>query len=461
MKKRIFSLLLVPALLASSAVRADEGMWLPMLIKRLNYQDMKAHGLQLTAEEIYSVNNSSLKDAIVALNRGSCTAETISEKGLLLTNHHCAFGVIQDNSSPEHDYLKDGFWAMAMKEELHARNMTASYLIEMRDVTNEVLGDVSITLKGDERRAAVREAIAAVQETISGEVEEHYDVQIKSFFEGNEYYAFVYEVFEDVRLVGAPPSSIGKYGGDTDNWMWPRHTGDFSLLRVYMGEDGKPAPYSESNKPYKAKHFLPVSIGGVEKGDFAMIMGYPGSTDRYLSSEGVKQQLDYRQPSVVKIRDKRLKLLKEDMSQSDAIRIKYASKYAQVSNYWKYFIGQQRGLKRLKVYDKKKKLEEDFQRWVIADKERKNIYGTVLADWQKGFEQDSKTILFRTYFGESIFGSEAALMAWRSSRLSSLLGQEDAPEDQLEAAMADLKERAEKFFQDYNEPTDRKVTAAL
>lgn len=459
--KKILITVLTAACIWMPKANADEGMWLPMLIKRLNYQDMQKHGLQLTEEEIYSVNNSSLKDAIVALNRGSCTAETISEQGLLLTNHHCAFGVIQDNSTPESDYLKDGFWAMAMKEELPARNMTASYLIEMRDVTNDVLGDISLTTKGAERDEALRAAINEVKESITGEVESHYEVSVKSFFEGNEYYAFVYEVFEDVRLVGAPPSSIGKYGGDTDNWMWPRHTGDFSLLRVYMSEDGKPAPYAENNMPYKPKHFLPISIGGVQKDDFAMIMGYPGSTDRYLSSYGVKQQLDYRQPSVVKIRDQRLKLLKEDMNSSDEIRIKYASKYAQVSNYWKYFIGQQRGLKRLKVYDKKKQLEEDFQRWVLEDKGRKEIYGSVLSDWQNGFEQDSKTILFRTYFGESIFGSEASLMAWRSSRLASVLGQEEVSEEQLKATIESTPSTAEKFFQDYNRGTDEKVSAAL
>ena len=262
-------------------------------------------------------------------------------------------------------------------------------------------------------------------------------------------------------MVGAPPSSIGKYGGDTDNWMWPRHTGDFSLLRVYMGEDGKPADYSETNKPYKPKHFLPVSISGIDKDDYAMIMGYPGSTDRYLSSYGVQQELDYRQPSVVKIRGERLAILKEDMNSNSSIRIQYASKYAQVSNYWKYFIGQQRGLKRLKVYDKKKELEDEFMAWVNKDEERKEIYGEVMNEWQKGFEMNAESILFRTYFGECIFASEASLMAYRTSQLYAAMSQEEVNQAAIDAAAATMRERGEKFYKDFNLPTDKRVAAKL
>lgn len=432
-----------------------------MLVKRLNYADMQKHGLQLTADEIYSVNKSSLKDAIVVLNGGSCTAEMISDKGLFLTNHHCAFGVIQDNSSTDHDYLTDGFWAMAMNEELPANGMTAGYLVEMRDVTADVLGDVSITLSGSERDKAIREAIAKVEEQVKSEVAEHYDIKTKSFFEGNEYYLFVYETFRDVRLVGAPPSSIGKYGGDTDNWMWPRHTGDFSLMRVYSGEDGKPADYAESNKPHQPKHFLPVSIAGVEKDDYAMIMGYPGRTDRYLSSFGVAQQLSVQQPSTVKIREKRLALLKEDMETSDEIRIKYASKYAQVSNYWKYFIGQQRGLKRLKVKEQKQELEAKFDAWINESDERKEIYGSVLSDWKSAFESSNETATYRTYLNECVFGSEAIVMAWRTSKLYGALSAETPDQATIDALVEELKGRSKKFYKDYNMSTDKKVTAAL
>ncbi len=463
MKKILSGFLALTVLLGASVntLRADEGMWLPLLIKRLNYADMQKHGLQLSAEEIYSVNNASLKDAIVVLNGGSCTAEMISSKGLFLTNHHCAYGVIQDNSTTEHDYLTDGFWAMAMKKELPAQSMTAGFLIEMRDVTDKVLGEVPITLSGSERDAAVRAAIAEVEASIKEEVEEHYDIQVRSFFEGNEYYAFVYETFRDVRLVGAPPSYIGKFGGDTDNWMWPRHTGDFSLMRVYMGPDGKPADYSEDNVPYEPKHFLPVSMDGVEKDDFAMIMGYPGSTDRYLSSYGVDQELTVRQPNTVKVREVRLALMKEDMKESDEVRIKYASKYAGVSNYYKYFIGQQRGLKRLKVKEKKQQLEREFMNWVNSDEERKKIYGDVVNDWASGFKETNETALYRTYLNECVFGSEAIVMAWRTSRLYSALSAEEQDQAQIDALVSDLRSRADKFYKDYNMPTDRKITAAL
>ena len=337
MLKKSLALFMLVMFTSFNALKADEGMWLPMLIKRLNYADMQKHGLQLTADEIYSVNNSSLKDAIVALNGGSCTAETISEKGLLLTNHHCAFGVIQDNSAPEHDYLMDGFWAMAMKEELNARGMTASYLIEMRDVTSDLLTEISITLSGEERQKAVSEATKAIQEKISGEVAEHYDVKIKEFYEGNEYYAFVYETYRDVRLVGAPPSSIGKYGGDTDNWMWPRHTGDFSFYRAYVGKDGKPADFSEDNVPYQPKSFLKVSGSGVAEGDFVMVTGYPGRTNRYRTAIEVENQFQWTYPNSLELREKLMEIIKQTAAEGGDARIKYESTLAGLANYAKNF----------------------------------------------------------------------------------------------------------------------------
>ncbi|MDA9267145.1 S46 family peptidase [Salibacteraceae bacterium] len=459
--KRILTVVIALSLISASTLKADEGMWLPMLVKRLNIADMQKHGLQLSAEEIYSVNNSSLKDAIVVLNGGSCTAEMISGKGLFLTNHHCAFGVIQDNSAVDHDYLTDGFWAMAMKEELPAKGMTAGFLIEMRDVTDAVLGDISISLRGAERETALSEAIAKAEEEIKGDVESHYDIQIKSFFEGNEYYAFVYETYKDVRLVGAPPSSIGKFGGDTDNWMWPRHTGDFSMMRIYSGKDGMPADYSEDNIPYQPKHFLPISLSGVQKDDYAMIMGYPGSTDRFLSSFGVEQELTVRQPNTVKVRETRLAIMKEDMNESAEVRIKYASKYAGVSNYWKYFIGQQRGLKRLKVKEQKQALEYEFQKWVNASEERKEIYGNVLKDWEDGFNETKETSLYRTYLNECVFGSEVLLMAYRTSRLSGALSAEPLNQEEVDKQIEAVKKTAEKFYKDYNQSTDQKITAAL
>ena len=298
MKKNITIALAFIFASSTFTVKANEGMWLPLLIKRLNHVDMQKCGLQLTAEEIYSVNNSSLKDAIVALGGGFCTGEIISGEGLMLTNHHCGFGTIQANSTTEHDYLTDGFWAMNKEQEIPA-DFGVWFLDRMDDVTDIVLEGVTDEMKEGERTALIQKNIAALKAKESAEKGDDFRLQIKSFYYGNEYYMFKYNVFNDVRLVGAPPSSIGKYGGDTDNWMWPRHTGDFSMFRVYANKDNNPADFAKENVPYKPKHHLPVSIAGVEQGDYAMIMGYPGSTDRYLTSYGVQDAVAVEQPARV------------------------------------------------------------------------------------------------------------------------------------------------------------------
>ena len=434
-------------------------MWLPFLIKRLNYTDMQKAGLKLTPEEIYDVNNSSLKDAIVVLNGGSCTAEMISGKGLMLTNHHCAYGVIQENSSVDHDYLTNGFWATKMDMELPAEGMTAGFLVRMEDVTEKVLAELKGDMSEDERNAAIRNIASKLE---SSAVEgSHYDARVKSFFEGNEFYLFVYEVFRDVRLVGAPPSSVGKFGGDTDNWMWPRQTGDFSLLRVYAGADGKPADYSPDNKPMKPRHHLPISLNGVKKNDYAMVMGYPGSTDRYLCSYGVELAITKDQPAIVKIRERRLELMKQGMDQSDKIRIQYASKYARVSNYYKYFQGQTRGLKRLKVYDKKKAEEDAFEAWVAKDGRRKDVYGETIKLLADGYAELDKYKLAQTYLNEAIFGPELILFAYRAAGLKRALGAETVDPNRVNDQIQALKRRGQDHFKDYHAATDQKVFAAL
>lgn len=452
------TLTLLGFVLVLNSVVANEGMWLPMFISRLNHTDMQKHGLQLTAEEIYSVNNSSLKDAIVMLSGGSCTAEIISKEGLTLTNHHCAFGAIQANSTVEHDYLADGFWAMSKDKELKT-NLTASFLVRMEDVTETVLGALSDDM--DEMSRA--QAIAMIADSIETAVVEgtDYNADVKSFFEGNEFYLFVYETFGDVRLVGAPPSSVGKYGGDTDNWMWPRHTGDFSVLRVYTGKDGKPADYSEENIPLIPRHHLPVSMSGVNEGDYAMVMGYPGSTDRYLTSYGVRNAMDLDQPARVKIRGKKLEIMKEDMDADQAIRIQYASKYARVSNYWKYFIGQQEQVKNNGVYEKKLAEEQAFTEWAEENAERKEKYGTALDLIKQGYEQQNRYQLANTYLGEAIFGSEILLMGYYNTALGRALSAEEVNQEQVDAIVQSLRGRAEGFYKDYNAPTDAKVTAAM
>lgn len=451
-------ILLSICLIAFFPSNADEGMWLPLHIKRLNEVDMQKMGLQLTAEEIYSVNNSSLKDAIVSIG-GFCTGEMISKDGLMLTNHHCAYDAIQSHSSVKDDYLSDGFWAMSKDEELPNEGLTASFLVEMMDVTDVILSQLSDTLSEASRSLRINELSDSLEANAIKDT--HYNARIKSFFNGNEYYLFVYETFEDIRLVGAPPSSIGKYGGDTDNWMWPRHTGDFALLRVYTDPEGKPAPYSPDNIAYHPKHHLPLSIAGVEQDDFAMIVGYPGGTDRFLTSHGVKQALEVEQPARIKIREKRLQIMKEDMDADPAVRIQYASKHAQVSNYYKYFKGQSKGLKRLKVYDKKKGNEEKFTKWVNEEESRTQKYGAALNDIGTNAEESDLQTLVGTYFGEAIFGIEMLQFAYGYNSLLMALAGEEISEAVLNEKISSLKKQSSEYFGNYNMPTDKKVCAAM
>ncbi len=445
-------------MLVSTNSRADEGMWIPLLVDRLNYVDMQEMGLNLTAEEIYSVNNSSLKDAIVIFG-GGCTGEIISKDGLLLTNHHCGYGTIQSHSTVEHDYLTDGFWAMSREEELANPGLRVQFLVRIEDVTDRVLAGLNDEMSEDERSEKINE----IGDVIEDEATEgtHYNAAVRSFFRGNEFYLFVYEVFTDVRLVGAPPSSIGKYGADTDNWMWPRHTGDFSMFRVYTAPDGSPADYAEENIPLKPKHYLPVSVKGVEQGDFAMIMGYPGGTDRYLTSYGVKLAVDESNMTIVKIREEKLAIMREGMDADNAVRIQYASKYARTANYWKYFIGQTKGLKRLKVYDKKLELEERFTDWLNADPDRKAKYGEALPDIEKGYDILKEYNLSRWYYREAIYrGSEILGFAGRFGTLRKQLS-EDADQEEIDKTIAGLRGYTEGYFKNYNATIDQNMLAAM
>ncbi|HPE55317.1 MAG TPA: S46 family peptidase [Bacteroidales bacterium] len=458
MKSRILFLMIV-LLGIQPLARADEGMWLPIFIERLNYTDMEKMGLQLTPEEIYSVNNSSLKDAVAIFGRG-CTSEVISDQGLLLTNHHCGYGQIQEHSSVEHNYLKDGFWAMSFEEELPNPGLTASFLIRIEDVTDKVLETLNNDMTEEERTEAVRKVSGELSK--AAEEGTHYNASVRSFFEGNEYYLFVYEVFRDVRLVGAPPSSIGKFGADTDNWMWPRHTGDFSIFRVYTDKDGNPADYAEDNVPMKPKHHLPVSIAGVKEGDFSMIMGYPGSTERYMTSYGVKMALDISNQTIVDVRDVKLKIMMEDMEADEAIRIKYASKYARIANYWKYYIGQTKGLKRLKVYDKKVALENQFTEWMDGNQQNKDKYADALPLIKDAYEGISKYELARIYQSEAIMrGSEIIGLASRFSNLKKELEADEVNQENVDKQVQRMKDMLPDYFKDYNLPTDKKLLAAM
>ena len=458
--KKIFLLLFAIVFLFQPSSRADEGMWLPLLLKRLNEADMQKKGCKLTAEEIYSVNHSSIKDAIVSLG-GFCTAEVVSPDGLLLTNHHCGFDAVQSHSSVERDYITDGFWAYSRDKELSNQGLTATFLIRIEDVTDSILKNVSDTMTEAQRTAAITKAIAEMTDAMKKDTN-GYGASVRSFFSGNAYYLFITQTFKDIRLAGAPPSAIGRFGGDTDNWMWPRHTGDFSLFRIYCAPDGKPAEYSKDNVPYHPRHFLPVSIAGYNKNDFAMVLGYPGRTERYLTSWGVQQAINITSPATVKIRSKKLSVLKEDMDADAAVRIKYASKYAASSNYWKYFIGQIKGLNRQKVYERKKKTEAEFAAWVNTDENRKQRYGTVLSEIEKSYTDAQPFTLYRTYLNEALFqGPEILGVAFQFRALNDLLKSKEAKPEEISKTSANLKETAAEFFKDYNLSTDKKLFAGL
>lgn len=462
--KKIVLLLLTFITFFQIRVKADEGMWLPLLVERLNHVDMQNCGLQLTAEEIYSVNNSSLKDAIVALGGGFCTGEMVSSQGLMLTNHHCGYRTIQEKSSTENDYLTEGFWAMKKEDELPA-GFSVWFLDRMDDVTSEVLKDVTDDMDETTRSKTISAAInAIIEREMEGKDKENYKVQVKSFYYGNEYYMFKYNIFNDVRLVGAPPSSIGKFGGDTDNWMWPRHTGDFALFRVYANENNEPAAYAETNKPYQPKHHLPVSLEGIKEGDYAMIMGYPGSTDRYLTSFGVEEAVTVEQPERVKIRRAKLDIMEEGMNADQKVRIQYAAKHASTSNYWKYFKGQSQQLVKNKVKAKKERLEQQFLAWANENEERKAKYANALDLVKESYEKGAKYTLPKVYFqeavfqGPDIFGYVMSNFAFRSDMQMAITANDDA---KIEAAKKQILEYLAEDFKNYNAAIDEKLLGEM
>ncbi|WP_346861863.1 S46 family peptidase [uncultured Draconibacterium sp.] len=456
--RKITLMLLLSVFIYSSAV-ADEGMWLPSLIHKLNINTMQKMGCELNAEDIYSINQSSLKDAIVALDHGSCTAEVISKDGLLLTNHHCGFGEIQSHSSVEHDYLQDGFWAMSKEEELPNPGKTVTFLVRVEDVTEKVLADLNDEMDESERARKINNAVQELEKEAKGD--SHYEVYIRDFFNANQYFLFVTETFNDVRLVGAPPQALGKFGGDTDNWMWPRHTNDFSMFRVYSGPDGKPAEYSEDNIPYQPKHFLPISLKGVEKGDFAMVFGYPGSTNRYKTSFGIEYTMNVTNASRIEVREKKLDIIAEYMATSQKAKIQYASKHARSANYYKNAIGQNEALEKLGIVAQKKELENEFTAWVNADAGRKAKYGEALDLIEKNY-QDVEASKARQYMVEALLmGPEIFLFANSAQPLADLLENPEENQEKISKVAEALKARAEGYFKDYSAETDEKIAAAL
>ncbi len=450
------SLLLVFVLICSLFAKADEGMWLPGLLSKYNITAMQQAGLKLTAEQIYNVNQACVKDAIVSLDYGGCTGSIISPKGLLITNHHCGYEAIAEQSSVGSDFLTDGFWAMRPEEELPIPDKTVSFLIRMEDVTALVLAGVTPGMDEGERGLAVQTASDNIIE--AKETETGYEVTVESMFEGNEYYMFVYQTFKDIRMVGAPPSSIGKFGGDTDNWMWPRHTGDFCLLRVYSDADGKPAEFSKSNKPYAPKHFLPVSLAGIKEGDFSMILGYPGATDRYLTSYGINEKLTQSNPADIKAKWAKMEVMKKYMDADDATRIAYAGNYAYLGNFWKKSLQESKALQRLKVYDDKKKTEDDFMAWVNADESRKVLYGNVMDDFAAVYKTAAETRANEAliYTGELLQDTRILYIAFQTGELASRFDSADFNE-----MISINKTRAAKFYKTFNPELEKEMMKTM
>ena len=447
--KRLF-LTLCAAFVALTAV-ADEGMWLLPYLKKMNEKDMREKGFKLSAEDVYSMNKSSLKDAIVIFG-GGCTGEIVSEKGLIFTNHHCGFASIQSLSSVEHDYLKDGFWARNHQEELPAPGLKVRFIRHIEDVTAAIVGNIPSTASEEEYQRIVGENKVALIEQMEKK-HEGMEVIIPGFFGNNQFFAFVMETYSDVRLVGTPPQSIGKFGGETDNWMWPRHTGDFSIFRVYANEQNRPADYSPENKPYRAEKHLKVNIKGVKEGDFAMVMGFPGSTDRYMTSYEIDYMLSTDNPQRISVRGARQEILAKDMAASDKVRIQYASKYASSSNYWKNSIGMSQAITKLNVKGQKEAQEASFQAWANQNTLPDEGYMDALPKIKEYVEKSASARKNLQYMQESMMRAIELLS------LGSVLNDREGvkKEVDVERTMA----YANRIYKDFNEPTDRRVAKRM
>lgn len=453
--KKILTTLVLFTLLFSWRAKADEGMWMLPLIEKLNIGKMTEMGLRLTAEDIYSLNQTSVKDAIVSIP--GCTGEIVSSQGLLMTNHHCGYGSIQSHSTVEHDYLTDGFWAMTKEEELPCSGMYANFLVRIEDVTKQVMAEIKEDMSESERTSAINEARRKIEKNATSG--NNYRVSVSSFFGGNYYYLLVYERYNDVRLVGAPPSSIGKYGNDTDNWEWPRHTGDFSIFRVYSGPDGKPASYSEDNIPLKAKNWLRVSLQERNIGDFTMTFGYPGRTQRYYTSYEVNELMTITNPTRVKIRGIKQDIWKNDMLEDRKINIQYASKYSSSSNYWKYSIGMNTQLERLDVIAEKQSIEEQFNSWIGSDEAKREKYGQAVDLIKRAVEGRAEYLNAQQYLSECIQGFELLGFNSFGSLLLTVLKSDD--EKYVAQTISRTLGTLGEIYKDYSPSTDRKSAKAM
>jgi hypothetical protein len=458
MKKLLFAIVLLLSTGWSKTLLADEGMWLPIFLAQGPEAEMKRLGMKISAEDIFSMNKPSLKDAI-CLFGGGCTAEIISDKGLILTNHHCGYSAVQAHSTVEQDYLTDGFWAKSFAEELSNPGLKVSILVKMEDVTTQVLDGIPAGLTPDKRQALIDMKIAALEMDASKGSKNK--VNIKAFYSGNQYIKAEYLVFSDVRLVGAPPSRIGKFGGDTDNWMWPRQTGDFSLFRIYTDKNNNPAEYSKDNVPYTPPYHLTISLKGVQPNDFTFVFGYPGSTQEYLPSCAIDRITNFENPATISLRGKRLEIYRKYMEQNKLTRIQYSAKYAGVENYYKKMIGENKGVKRTDIIAKKKLLEKQFVDWANADESRKKEYGHIVPDFEALYAKYAGNSLALEYLYEAGLGIEVVKLARGYEKLITLSQNKKKNDEELNKYIDQLKTGSKGFFKNYDSRIDKEVMAAL
>jgi hypothetical protein len=459
MTKRILTTWLLLAILLAPSLKADEGIWIPLLIEKYNIKLMQEKGFKLSAEDIYSVNKACMKDAVVQFG-GGCTGEVISPDGLLITNHHCGFGQIQKHSTLDHDYLTNGFWAMSKSEELPNPGLSVTFLKRMEDVTEKVLAGVTEGMVDSDRDKIIKANISEITKSaIEGT---GYSAAVKPFYMGKQYFLFVNESFRDVRLVGAPPSAIGKFGGETDNWIWPRHTGDFSLFRIYADKNNKPADYSKDNIPYKPLYHFPISLKGLKEGDFTMVFGYPGSTNEYVPSYHIDMVRNHINPKMIVIRTKKIDIMEAAMNTDPLIRIQYSAKKAGLANSWKKWIGETQGLDKMGTIAQKEEFEKRLTEWINADDSRKAKYGRLLPEYKKLYSQLSEYSLVNSYTNEVFFSSGIELMGFAKS-LTALaeLYKTKPGNDQVNVMKINLLEGASNFFRNYNQATDKKLFVTL
>ena len=451
--KKVF-LTILTSLLISTIVRADEGMWIPALLQK-NEAEMQAMGMKITADDIYSINHSSMKDAVVLFG-GGCTGEIVSDQGLLLTNHHCGYSWIQKHSTIEHDYLTEGFWAMTMEEELPCPGLTAVMLKNMVDVTDRVLENITDETSDEERADIIRKHINSIIE--EAQMDTEYELSVESFYQGNQYFLMYNEVFKDVRMVGAPPSNIGKFGGDTDNWVWPRHTGDFSIFRIYVGPDGKPAEYSPENQPYHPSYHFTISLNGVEEGDFTFVFGYPARTNEYLPSVAVNQEANVIYPVVVDLRTQILNIYNKYQEKDAKVRIQYASKHAGLGNGWKKWMGVIEGIRNFKGIERKEAFEAAYNDWCMQARNRMK-YMHALRDFTPVYEEYEKYRMATTYLTEAGLSIELLEFAANFSKLADVT--KDTPQEEIDELIDELRQETAAFFKDYYQPIDEEVAVTM